>query len=267
MSKPASVSYVQCPVGTAESSSADSLQCVVCPAGTFSAAVGSAICSPCAAGQYSAAPGSGLCLRCPFNAVPAANSTTCKCSAGYVGTLFNATAAELECLACPGGADCTQAGSVTRSLGAQPGHFRGLQRAGVSADAWPRFLPCHQPAACLGQGECLRGYTGATCTVCDVGFGRTGEVGCETCPSTGGNWLLVLTFLGLALAFSGMAVWSSLKVRVGVEVGGGFLCGRFELMLSLTTCILHIAQTQNADVRSVVFKLSLSGVQLNAVAR
>jgi hypothetical protein len=126
---------VACPVGTYAEAVA-SQTCAACPAGTYADAAGSRTCTACPAGTYSGAgaqqcmactgsaiapPGSIQCSSCPVHSVANASHTQCLCDVGYYGT---STGGVFTCQACPEGADCSQAGTTSATLGTLPGYWR-----------------------------------------------------------------------------------------------------------------------------------------------
>ncbi|KNC49451.1 uncharacterized protein AMSG_05458 [Thecamonas trahens ATCC 50062] len=123
-------------------------------------------CVPCEKDSYSA-PDGRECLLCPdFMTSPSSSGSigNCTCVRGYFENLavVGADPSKRQCDACPVGASC--AGGNARPI-ADPGYHQ----------VGDEFVSCPQPSACLGAGQCARGYKGASCTDCVSGYYRLGD--------------------------------------------------------------------------------------------
>ena len=95
------------------------------------------------------------------------------------------------------------------------------------------FFECSN-SACLGDGKCQTGYTGASCTLCDVDHGRKGTYDCEKCASKAQNQLR-------------------------------FALGFFGVLVAVGIMLAQSAKDEEYDPKKVVQKITLSGVQTSAV--
>jgi hypothetical protein len=140
-----------CAIGSYSSSIFGEIQCILCPAGTYSSTIGSSTCIPCnpgtysttigaisssvcaqcAAGSYSKAYGSTSCSSCIGSYSSTSGSSSCiLCSAGYYSSTVGATSSS-TCVSCPsntysyaGSSSCSSCSSgttyISSSLGCKP---------------------------------------------------------------------------------------------------------------------------------------------------
>jgi mucin-19 len=140
-----------CAIGSYSSSIFGEIQCILCPAGTYSSTIGSSTCIPCnpgtysttvgatsssvcaqcAAGSYSKAYGSISCSSCIGSYSSTSGSSSCiLCSAGYYSSTVGATSSS-TCVSCPsntysyaGSSSCSSCPSgttyISSSLGCKP---------------------------------------------------------------------------------------------------------------------------------------------------
>jgi len=206
--------------------------CELCPEGTYSGEAASK-CLSCIEGTFAPQSGAASCLPCQSNAI-SSNRTKCLCNAGYLAVPGD-TVVE-QCVACPGGADCTEPGTSVANVLPLPGFWPALNAQNR------KFVKCIN-SACLGTSAstlgqlCSEGYTGNLCTECAPGFGRTGEHDCSKCPDPDAN-----------------------RARVaGVGLGIMVLC-------SLFTYSTIKAALEAQKSHSVLLKITLSCFQFNAIA-
>ena len=143
--------------------------CVLCPSGTFSNAVGrTSVCDACPAGTYSAGT-STVCTGCGNGTFSLANSSTCTaCQLGYYAQVNSSTCTPcpkntylnvngkgsvLDCLPCPTGTTSSVLGNSDPGCSACP---VGSYQAGDSC------------AACI-NGTFSRG-SASSCSLCGAGF-------------------------------------------------------------------------------------------------
>jgi len=79
-----------------------------------------------------------------------------------------------------------------------PGHWRKNATTHT-------FISCPNPEACLGimapeynpKGECAEAYEGVLCSMCEVGYSKTGNFECGLCPEKTTN-IVRLGLIGVA---------------------------------------------------------------------
>ena len=154
-----------CPAGYTSTSGA--AECTICPAGFYSPVAGSGACIVCAAGSISAATGSSRCALCPAGHFsPVAGATACQpvppgyfsFSAGSTGYricdqgTYNAVAAQAVCQPCASGTVTANFGSVNEDDCVSP--RINFIAVGLAVDSFslPFFMHANLIPGCLSQG-------------------------------------------------------------------------------------------------------------------
>lgn len=183
------VSYLQCPAGERDDPAEDSTKCVRCPAGKFRSEGSQQLCEQCGGEQFGTSDGAEACLQCPVFATANRTFTGCLCPKDYYavekdkidfygfalgGQNVSYSAADFMCFECPNGAMCQEPGTHITTVKAQPGYFASVD--GKNNE----FMRC-PGSGCVRTGdiECAEGFTGPTCSVCAIGWGRKGDFDCE----------------------------------------------------------------------------------------
>jgi len=188
-----------------------SQECYACEAGS-AASSGASSCTACLDGTIAADDGMESCTACQSNSV-SVNRTRCDCDKGFYLATDGFT-----CSACPKGADCEERGTTIDSIMPATGYWRA-QTTGA-----PAFLTCLN-SACMGESGarelddgdysfCREGYTGALCTVCESGYGRTGDYECETCPSDNENRLRIFAVAAVLMLLVAGFTYSTIKTAI-----------------------------------------------------
>lgn len=113
-----------------------------------------------------------------------------------------------DCLKCPSDKASCSGGNV---VGPVSGYWR-------SSNATSNFLPCPNPAVCLGWvapdwnpiGACAEGYLGVLCAQCDVGYSLSGVAKCGLCPEMTSNVIKLVGMMLLLVALFSFMVRSTI---------------------------------------------------------
>ncbi len=104
-----------CPAGSKGTGTGKKTQengCTLCPAGTYSDALGSTTCSSCLAGTYTLTSGHASCSPCESGYYCTGGTNRTACAAGSKGTGTNKTTLENGCTLCPAGTYSDSEGSA-----------------------------------------------------------------------------------------------------------------------------------------------------------
>jgi hypothetical protein len=164
--------------------------CVDCASGRWINHTGATACVRCGPGTFQPLSGQSTCPTCPSGSVAIESGVSCECAAGFASfpTLLvvlpsgsDSSSAPptpvqpLLCRICPRGANCSMPNTAWHALEAATGFAWTLNSHGEVT-----FIPC---AACTGAGECLQGYSGATCHVCASDYALDLLGTCSRCPA------------------------------------------------------------------------------------
>jgi hypothetical protein len=142
------------------------------------------------------APRSGLsaCLQCDSNALSNDVTNQCDCGAGFyqddsVGNTshpLDFSSADLRCLKCPSGADCTNSGTKYTTLATVSGYWRAINNDTINTGALS-YYRCRVAVYCEGgvdpETQCLGNRAGPLCAFCKAGYQETSDRRCGACPS------------------------------------------------------------------------------------
>lgn len=260
-------------------SATGAVSCRVCAAGKHQQKPNSAGCNDCLKGSYQALQGQTQCISCAegrANPDPGqiSNESCSNCAPGQYQDRKGAD----QCIQCVQGTASYAVGLTVQCLQCQPGRYQNKMGTVDCKDcpagkdvAEPGTMkptacaPCTPEAACLGGGECARGYTSgigdgaAFCSFCERGYFMMKDK-CHTCPdsSTGlivlaGVIFIMFSFMMLGLAGGSQSMslgnrgsLSAIKLRMVVPFSIALV--RFQLNLEffnidVQVCIIISAQT------------------------
>ncbi len=268
-------------------SSTGAAACIDCPSGRHQKKPNSASCMDCLVGSYQDLQGQTQCTPCMEgranpNPRQMSNESCRNCEAGQYQDRRGAD----QCIQCVQGTASSAEGLTTRCLQCQPGRFQNKQGsvdckdcpAGTDVAEPGRMkrtacTSCTPEAACVGGGECARGYTSgidddaAFCSFCDRGYFKMRDK-CHKCPATS-TWIVVLAgaifilfafmMLGLAggsqsVGLGNRASLSTLKLRMVVpfsialvrfQMNLEFFNIDVQVSLSNTDCLIHFIQKRS----------------------
>lgn len=155
--------------------------CLVCPVGKFSSKE-AASCSDCSPRSVAPFPEMKSCVPCPDNSDTNSERSLCVCEAGYYAiektvTVNNESVLLAECIECPLGAVCENAGVRWETLETRPGWWRADRNSTT-------FYQCQLVDHCVGglTGQCGGNRDGVLCNKCREGYEVVGAV-CRKCGS------------------------------------------------------------------------------------
>lgn len=148
------------------------------------------------------------CISCVANSFADDTRIVCDCYPGFFGTktksqtqIGNQTFVNLECIACPKGAKCTDSGVTFDHLQTQAGWWRANNQSLT-------FYPCLVAAQCAGGNQICGGHrAGPLCGLCQPGYqGKTSDAACHPCPNeqlalVGAVFLTLLFVVGLGVLY------------------------------------------------------------------
>ena len=189
-----------CSVGRGGVVSDGITDCFDCPEGTRSDSVSF---DPCLA-----PPPPPPCPDNTLRIVANASTDPCICSPGFWEPNGGV---DVPCVACPVGGVC--AGGVAKPSAA-PGFFPDATDPSV-------YLACPNSKACLGSGQCQRGYVGRLCGQCAEGYYAL-RGACFACKP-GVNTVVTLVFVLAGLILSGAVLVFNLAEGVRYRFGAAMI--------------------------------------------
>jgi hypothetical protein len=214
--------------------------CIDCTAGRFRASGDT--CVECQSSvDFQMFEGEDHCDACPVNSKFSLGHTSCECKAGFfkLDSAYVEQFSELDptgyenylngvgvnpitgvnvndllgfwCVPCPEGSNCRTSGADGTEFCAVPdatkiclapahGYFVDATTGPMSGLA---FFQCLNDA-CLGSGECVDGYIGSMCTICNGEGLVLVDFECQYCLPAWTGWLVLV---GCCLLFLGYIVW------------------------------------------------------------
>lgn len=196
-----------CPQGQMAIKSIAATECVNCQAGRF-ATVASTECRVCVPGRF-AAPGQGTCGECaPGSYVEAVAAPECSlCEDGYASSMSGATTRDV-CLPC------------------QPGFFAdgrvvctGCEKGTHSLVLAMGCEKCEVREACIGNGECLTGYTSDFCSSCETRFFKMNSR-CHRCPDNSMLLIVLAIIIFLLVAMLVLKLGNNSRKTSSIQAYG-----------------------------------------------
>jgi predicted outer membrane repeat protein len=110
-----------------------------------------------------------------------------------------------ECKMCPKGGICPGGDKIWLKKGYYRTHYLS-----------EIVYACPMPDSCLGNKEgwvteCLKGYSGITCAVCESGYTKTSAGKCNKCPDPTSNYVIMICIIIAVVAVCIILVKSSIK--------------------------------------------------------
>ena len=164
----------------------------------------------------------GACTACPANSgspLAATSLAQCVCDEGYYDELV--ASADVSCVACPVGAECTESGATIETLHLSPGYWR-VSTLSASPLLCDDADDLNQTACVGGSGAgerlCKPWTSGPYCTLCNVTDGSRyyddDSSACLECGDGGTAATYALSAALVAAALAVLALLSSLRRRV-----------------------------------------------------
>lgn len=215
---PGALSYELCPVGTFTVAGAvGDLLCRACEPGSYAESKGAVACKPCPIGTVAPFAHTGVCSTCGLQAVADVNRTSCECPVdtffpdiAVAGIQAVGNTGDLQCAACPSGADCRASGAKASALQSLPGWWRANTFT-LTFIRCLRAQDCGGGLAANADDQCQNNRAGNMCGVCRDDYRMTTGDECIPCPAfeAGSAYLIFLILVLIALVW--VQLWIVLR--------------------------------------------------------